>query len=93
VFECSILIYLNTSHGLWVSISLLHVSNAENESEKKAKGTNCDVANGQEVVLSTQGVGRGEDEALTALERGNLILVIDPNLVAALIEAIVDSAP
>ena len=90
---CNYIHYESVWSLIGTAISFLHVSNAEYESKEQAEGTNSDVANGQEVVLSTQGVGRGEDEALTALERGNLILVIDPNLVAALIEAIVDSAP
>lgn len=74
-------------------VSLLHVGNAEHESEKKAKGTNGDVANGQEVVLSSEGVSGRENEALSALERSNLVLVVDPQLVRSWFKTVIDSTP
>jgi len=84
---------MNRLESLLTIISLLHVSNAENESEKEAKGTHCDVANGQEVILSSQSIGCGEDKALSALERSNLILVVDPEFIASCCEAIINSSP
>jgi len=39
-----------------------HVGTEENDREHDAEGTNDDVADGEEVVLAAEGVGRGENE-------------------------------
>jgi hypothetical protein len=75
------------------AIFLLHVSNTEDESEKEAKGAYSDITNGQEIVLSTQGVRCREDKAFLTLERSNLILVVDPKLIASSIKTVWDSTP
>lgn len=79
--------------ALLASVSFLHVGDAEHESEKKAKGTDGDVANGQEVVLSTEGVCGRKNEALSALERSNLVLIIDPELIRSCLKATFNSSP
>ena len=84
---------MNRLESLLTIISLLHVSNAENEGEKEAKGSYSDVANGQEVVLSSQRIGCGEDKALCTLERSNLILVVDPEFIASWFKAGINSSP
>lgn len=83
---------LTSIHAVGV-VSLLHVRHTEHEGEEEAQGSNGDVTNGQEVVLSTEGIGGGEHETLGALEGFNLVVVIDPKLVASWLQSIFDSSP
>lgn len=84
---------MNRLESLLTIISLLHVSNAENESEEEAKGSYSDVANSQEVILSSQSIRCREDKALCTLERSNLILVVDPEFIASWFKASINSSP
>jgi len=74
---------VNSSLLACISVSLLHVSNAEYEGEEHAKGSDGDVANGQEVVLASQGVGGRDNETLLTLERQYLVLVVNFDIVIA----------
>lgn len=76
-----------------VILSLSHVCDAENESEKHAKSSNHNVANRQEVVLATESVRRGQNEIFLSLEWSNLELIINLNLVLSSLEATVNSSP
>jgi hypothetical protein len=62
-------------------VSLLHVSNAENKGEQHAKGTHSDVADSQEIVLTSKRIGGGDDETLLALERCDLVVILDQQVV------------
>jgi len=75
------------------AISFLHVSNAEYESKEQAEGTNSDVANGQEVVLTSKGISGGQNETLLTLEWSNLVLIINLKLIGTCFETIWDSTP
>jgi len=75
------------------TISFLHISNAEYESKEQAEGTNSDVANGQEVVLTSKGISGGQNETLLTLEWSNLVLIINLKLVGTCFETIWDSTP
>ena len=71
----------NTSSLLWVGAGLSHVGYAEHEGEEHAEGANGDVADGQEVVLATEGVGGADDEGLLALEGLHLVVVLNSQVV------------
>ena len=74
-------------------VLLSHVRNAEDEGEQHAQGADYDVADGQEVVLASEGVGRRQHEVLSALERRYLELVVDLYLVLSWLKSILDFAP
>ena len=76
-----------------VVVSLSHVGNAENESEKHGEGSNCDVTHSQEVVLTSEGIGCREDEIFLSLEWGDLELVFNMDLILSCFQILCDSSP
>lgn len=74
-------------------VLLSHVRNAEDESEQHAQGAHHDVANGQEVVLASEGVRCRQHEVLSALEWRYLELVVDLDFVLSWLESILDFTP
>ena len=65
---------------------LLQVGNAENEGKEEAQGTHHNVADCQEVVLSSEGVGGGEHKGFATGEGLHIVLVANSNRILALLK-------
>jgi hypothetical protein len=71
----------------------LEEGNQEYNGEDYAECSHHYVANSQEVVLSTEGVGCGENEAFLAVEGLNIVLIFDTHVVGAWFQSSLDFTP
>lgn len=77
---CVLLVLLyNTTFGRLST----HVGDEEDHSEHEAKGAHDDVADGQEVVLPAQQIGRAQHKVLASLERAHIKRVLDCQIIIA----------
>jgi len=74
-----------------VIICFFHVGNAENKSEQHAKSTNGDIADGKEVVLTSESVSGTDNKCLLSLEFSDLIIVTDLKVVITRRQVNIDS--
>jgi hypothetical protein len=75
-----------------VTGSLSEVGDQEDNCEDDAEGAHHDVADGEEVVLASEGVGRGEHEALLSVEAGHVVGVFDLQIVGARLDVCLEFA-
>jgi len=65
---------------------LADVSDEEDDGEHDAECAHDDVADGQEVVLSSEHVGRRKDECFLTLEAAHIVVVLDLDGVGAFLK-------
>jgi len=73
--------------------SSFHVSNTENKCEEKAKCSDSDVAHGEEIVLTTQGISGRDNKFLLTLERCHFIGVLNLDVIFTFVKSRINSAP
>ena len=78
-----------TSDGNAFVVFLWHVNPEENQREYETQWTDHDVTNGEEVVLAAKQIGRRDHESFVAWEAVGIVIVIDLEVVSALIEVLV----
>ena len=61
----------------------VHVGTEEDDGEHDAEGTNNDVADSQEVVLTTEGVCSRENKLLGSFKGGDVVVVLDQHVVGS----------
>ena len=59
----------------------VHVGNEEDDGEHDAEGADDDVADGEEVVLAAEQVGRRDHEVLVPAEVAHVVVILDLDFV------------